>query len=114
MSELQQRIEGRQFGEEMIQEAIQEQDKAWIEGFSRALEQFCKQDERALEGMSEERAKQFERQRINFGQYAGTTMKEVPIDYLAWLVDSNLELANYLKSKRGKKRLESDDEVRLA
>lgn len=58
--------------------------------------------------MTKQEAVAFEGRRIEFGQYEGKTYSEIPIRYLAWLVDQQVALTSYIKSDAGQKRLEDE------
>jgi len=64
--------------------------------------------------MTDKQAKEFEKQEMIFGKHRGSTVGEIPLSYLDWLVDSNTKffrlLGSYLESKRAKTRRENEFE----
>lgn len=54
--------------------------------------------------MTDEEAQAYEKSLMQFGRYATHKIKDVPIDYLCWIADSNLKLQSYLRSLIGEKR----------
>lgn len=65
--------------------------------------------ETSLRVMDHVQARDFEEEHIGFGQYQGSAYHDVPIDYLAWVADQANNLAAYLRSDRGKRRLRNSD-----
>ena len=57
-----------------------------------------------LEPMSDKECRSFEDEEMEFGQYAGKLIEDVPLDYLEWLADTETrharQLTRYLQSKR--------------
>ena len=53
-----------------------------------------------VEPLSDEAARTFGRQVINFGQYAHHRYDDVPLGYLEWLADRNIQLVRYIRSRR--------------
>jgi hypothetical protein len=53
-----------------------------------------------IEPLSDEAARAFGRQVINFGQYAHQRYDDVPLGYLEWLADRNIQLVRYIRSRR--------------
>lgn len=62
-----------------------------------------------LRTMDDESAKRFEQSLIKFGIYSGSQYGVVPIVYLTWVADNAIDLQAYLRSERGKRRIENDD-----
>ncbi len=58
--------------------------------------------------LDESKAVAFEKRFIEFGVHQGTAYKDVPIEYLTWLADKTLELQAYLRSDRGRQRMETE------
>jgi hypothetical protein len=59
-------------------------------------------------------AREYGSRLMEYGQYKGTPIKDVPHDYLAWLADKSREtwtsLRDYLSSP-GLRRVEEDDDI---
>lgn len=84
---------------------------AFVEGFARAMREYAdsvlgKQQCETLRAMSADEAAAFEKRKIRFGIHECKCFADVPADYLAWIADSALEIQAYLRSERGKQRLE--------
>jgi hypothetical protein len=79
------------------------------EGFALALREFADsvlgKPETELRVMNDIQAAQFESTDILFGLHRGLSYGEVPILYLSWLADQGANLAAYLRSNRGQRRL---------
>ncbi len=114
MSEIEQRIKGRRLADNLLSviegdtfthEAIR---GFWSQMLDRCPEQFKPAPPPAekLLTMTDEQAARFESQTIGFGAHSGQVYRDVPIDYLTWLSDQTLPLQAYLRSTRGKQRIE--------
>ncbi len=57
--------------------------------------------------MTDEESKQFGHTLVSFGKHQGCHYDDVPLDYLEWLADRNVEVLRYIKSRRIKKEKES-------
>lgn len=93
------RIEGRKWAEEALAAATAEGEdyrKAFVERIGRELA--VKQIDEAA--MSEDEAMAFGHRKLEFGKYAGQRWDDVPLDYIAWLVDQNRTVLRYLRSRR--------------
>lgn len=105
----QERIEGRKFAEEMI-DLLPTDRSPFVLAAALRLRIFTDEvlglakPETGLLTMNDQQAEAFEREKITFGAHIGKAYRYVPLDYLAWLSDSNLRLAAYLRSDRGRKR----------
>lgn len=99
------RIAGRKEAEAFLA-LCAENGEAFMEGVGAAFKATLpKQPENRL-AMSDEQAKQFEVTPIRFGRYEGIAHRSVPIEYLTWIADSAVELQSYLRSDRGRSRME--------
>lgn len=63
-----------------------------------------------VEPLSDEAARTFGRQVINFGQYAHQRYDDVPIRYLEWLADRNIQLVRYVRSRRVQSEMTTREE----
>jgi hypothetical protein len=77
----------------------------WLEMYSMIPDAIKCPEERT---MTDEAAKQFENTTIEFGIHEGKAYKDIPIDYLTWIVDSQVTLRLYLRTNRGKQRIEAN------
>ena len=112
---LEERIAGRKDAEELLA-MVGGGTEDYLKGVATALRAFAnrvlgeEKSESELRVMTEIEAKAFEEKRIKYGRNAGETYGEAPIDDLVWLVDSTLPLAAYLRSDRGKRRIENNSD----
>lgn len=60
--------------------------------------------------MNEDESRNFEQHQIKFGKYSGTAYKDIPVEYLTFLDDAARPVQAYLRSERGKKRIESESD----
>lgn len=108
--ETQERIDGRKWAEEVLEEVYKHSD-AFQLGFLRYMKnQFGGKEVRVVgpRPFSDAKAREFGHHVIPFGKHAGSRYDEVPLDYLEWLVDQNTELARYLMSRRIKDEKEME------
>ncbi len=102
------RINGRKFGKELLQFIDMERSQAYTIGVARALREWSDeilgQPYSESRVMSQDDAERYESNCIRFGKYLGTPIKDIPLDYLQWLADSQNELCAYLRSEIGRKR----------
>ena len=104
------RIAGRKEFEALRQLAYDaDVDPAWLDGFARAARDFALGvfgPSEELRVMTEPEAVRYETKEIQFGNYIGTPISEVPIERLTWYADAALPLQAYLRSARGQKRID--------
>lgn len=98
---------------------LSEVDRRVIMG---AIDRFCAEhadtpprkapQETSPVAMNSDQAKAFEQARITYGIHSGKCMGDIPIKYLCWLGDpteSSRNLQQYLRSDRGKRRIEEGE-----
>lgn len=111
--QLEDRIQGRKDCNDVLSLLLEGQSAAYREGVARAcMERFADQLPKEPEGlltMGLMGASAFEKQVIQFGLHKGKTYGEAPIEYLTWLADQSVALQSYLRSARGKQRIEEAD-----
>lgn len=95
-------LELRARGSEVFERAFAEAMRKYADGVLGAPES-------SLKVMTREQAEAFEATAIQFGQHRGCQYRDVPIAYLTWLADSANELAAYLRSEIGKRRIEDEE-----
>ncbi len=96
------RIEGREWAEEVIADVLENTDD-FIEGFERQIRRVYRMFRTHLTdqgAMTHKEAIEFEKEQVGFGCYTARTYATTPPEYLAWLVDANLDLARYVRSER--------------
>lgn len=114
MKEVQKRIQGRKDCEEVLGLILEGKTKEYREGVARAcFEMFSDLLPKASNGllvMSDKDAKEFEKTPRRYGIHRDIPNGDVPIKYLVWLADDTVEVQAYLRSARGKKRIEEESE----
>ncbi len=60
--------------------------------------------------MSDSEARTFGRTVVNFGVHRDKCYDDVPLDYLEWLADRNIEILRYIRSRRIKAEREEHEE----
>jgi hypothetical protein len=101
------RIEGRKEAEAFLA-LCAENGEAFMEGVRAAFHATIPKQPEARMTMNDDEAKRFEATHIGFGQHQGCKYGDVPIDYLTWIADKAIDLQAYLRSDRGKSRIEKD------
>ena len=108
---LEERIAGRKDAEELLA-MVCGGTEDYLKGVATALREFANrvlgEEKSELRVMIEEEAAAFEQKGIKYGRNAGLKYGEAPIDDLVGLVDSTIPLAAYLRSDRGKRRIENE------
>jgi hypothetical protein len=59
-----------------------------------------KEKQQQFRPMTDDEAKRFGRSVVNFGVHRDKCYDDVPLDYLEWLADRNVEVLRYIKSRR--------------
>lgn len=110
---IQDRIAGRKEAEELLSVRSMEVSEDWQRAFALAMRHFADSVlgpvDSSLAVMNEQQAKIFELRLVQFGIHRDKTYAEAPIDYLTWIADNASELASYLRSDRGKHRIENEE-----
>jgi len=63
-----------------------------------------------IEPLSDEDARRYGRGQITFGQHAGMRFDDIPISYLVWLADRNVQLVRYIRSRRVQSEMTTTEE----
>lgn len=91
---------------EFVRETIEAEQFKDPERFARLLceritEKHCRRIEASRTIMSREEAKTFEEQRMPFGEFQGSPIKDVPLDRLQWYANQQFtdELRRYITSE---------------
>lgn len=107
---------------ELIQEELNRHDETDRRIFLGCLRRFLddhpdtpagaqpKQPQEAV--MNDAQASAFEATRMTYGAHADVCFCDIPIRYLCWLADpkdSQYMIKSYLRSRRGRERIERDD-----
>jgi hypothetical protein len=101
------RIDGRKEAEAFIA-LCAENGEAFMEGVRAAFQATMPKQPEARLTMGDDESKRFEATYIGFGQHQGLTYGDVPIDYLTWIADKAIDLQAYLRSDRGRNRIEKE------
>lgn len=113
-SPIEDRIAGRQHAEEFIQ-LVNTGSDAYRAAAAAAMRFYADsvigKPPTEFRVMTEAESAAFESNVITFGKHQGKAFIDVPIDYLAWIADSALTIAAYLRSQRGLRRLVQDSET---
>lgn len=100
---LEERIDGRQWAEEVLQD-MYGSSEAFRLGFLRQIKRLIRDtisiDEIDKSAMSDDEARQYGRSVMEFGLHKGSRVDDVPLEYLTWLVSANAKMARYLRSRR--------------
>lgn len=106
------RIQGRELAEEVI-DLASDGSEAFRKAFALHVRKFADLTLGAapteLRTMNDSEANDFENSIIKYGVHRGLKFREVPMLYLTWIADSNLNLLAYLRSDIGKKRIEEQE-----
>lgn len=106
------RITARQDAVELVAMATEQVSENYRAGFAVGLREMADiilgPVETGLRIMSDKEAADFERKMLKFGIHRDQPIGHVPIGYLTWIADANLELQAYLRSSVGKRRIELD------
>lgn len=105
---LQAKIDGRKEAEAFLA-LCAENGEAFMKGVIAAFQAAMPKQPETRLVMSDDEAKRFEDSRIKFGKHEGERHRHVPIEYLTWIADSAVELQSYLRSDRGRARIENDN-----
>lgn len=113
MSKALERVEGRKLAEQLLELAdIDGRSDDFKVGLARHLRQYTDcvlgAPVTELRVMTDAEAREFEKLSIPFGVNQGKNYKDVPIDYLTWVSDQGNNLAAYLRSSVGRKRIEDN------
>lgn len=105
------RINGRQEAEQLLALRTAEPSPEFEQAFARVLRDFADsilgKPQYELRVMTEAESVAFEKSQIGFGIHNGQRYDSIPIEYLTWLADKSLELSAYLRSERGRARIEA-------
>lgn len=63
-----------------------------------------------VEPLSDEDARAFGHRLLGFGQYRDYRYDDVPLGYLEWLADQNIQLVRYIRSRRVQGEMTTRDE----
>lgn len=105
------RINGRIEAEQLLSLRTVDASPEFNQAFARVFREFADavlgKPDCELRVMSPQESAAFERSQIQFGIHQGQPYHSVPIEYLTWLADKSLELSAYLRSDRGRARIEA-------
>ena len=104
-----QRIAGRKWADEVIEEAMTN-GADFLIGFARATRVAFPPDAAKLHAMTDDEARAFEAGEISFGKHKGAAWGEVPIAYIGWMAENNRPLQEYVRSETFKRRQEEEDD----
>lgn len=104
------RIAGREWAEAVLEDLAQTSDE-YKAGFMRRMLKEFQPDEIDRSAMTDEQARAFGRQVVNFGVHRDKCYDDVPLEYLEWLVDENTALARYIRSRRIKAEQDEEEEI---
>jgi hypothetical protein len=103
------RINGRLEAEALLALRMIGAGPEYQQAFARTLREYADSvlgaPETDLRVMDENQASSFELNRIPFGRHHDLPYSLVPIEYLTWVADQGNNLAAYLRSDRGQRRL---------
>lgn len=107
------RIQAREEAAEILGVWTPDRSQAYLRAFALAMREFADRvlgpAQSELRVMDDAEAAAFERELIGYGRHKGVALGEVPISYLTWVADSTRTLFAYLRSDRGRARIERDE-----
>ena len=93
------RIAGRQWADEVLI-LLEDSTDAFRIGFWRRIKKELSPKDIDSKAMTDEEAREFGTTIVDFGQYQGRRMDDMPLDYLEWLTAANAKMQRYLRSRR--------------
>ena len=93
-----------EIGEETVASERLDGRKFWVAVAAMASDRagISNETPETLATMTDDQSRQFGSTSMPFGQYRGTRVDEVPLDYLSWIADDQFlrDLPRYLRSRR--------------